>query len=279
MKYFMTCKDDGSNKFWYMKVDGISFTVTFGETGTTGETYTKSYESEEACLKEVKRKLLRLKKNGYVEGNATLADTKSATLKQNPEPSNDYLKAWGEICNAKNLQLALIDHFSYLADSPGFEDIPQILFAESKSVSCTKEQLTVIFRSGEILRAYPPKPEISAEYPESYKKLLARHKLIELERARLKLGDHKQFEVELLEDIESELLEITEAKNIICPLWDYSDCWLYHPEEKNMMGEPNIHYLCHEGGDIENATPYNAGALFLRRCCESLKIKFAVAEI
>ncbi|MDI7226778.1 WGR domain-containing protein, partial [Leptospira santarosai] len=114
MKYFMTCKDDGSNKFWYMKVDGISFTVTFGETGTTGETYTKSYESEEACLKEVKRKLLRLKKNGYVEGDATLADTKSATLKQNPEPSNDYLKAWEEICNAKNLQLALIDHFSYL---------------------------------------------------------------------------------------------------------------------------------------------------------------------
>ncbi|MFE1938428.1 hypothetical protein [Leptospira kirschneri] len=102
---------------------------------------------------------------------------------------------------------------------------------------------------------------------------------MELEKAQLKLGEHGQFEVEWLEEIDSELLEITDAKNVICPLWDYSDCWLYHPKTKNQLGEPSIHFLNHEGGDIEDAIQYNAGALFLKRCCESMEIKFTVTEL
>ncbi len=57
----------------------------------------------------------------------------------------------------------------------------------------------------------------------------------------LALGDHGNFDEDWLED--SVLTGIVKPENIVSPLWDYSDCWLYHPKEKNAFGEPVIYYL------------------------------------
>ncbi|MDI7215810.1 WGR domain-containing protein, partial [Leptospira santarosai] len=44
MKKYLTFKDDKSDKFWNIEVDGNSFTVTYGKTGTVGQTQTKSFD-------------------------------------------------------------------------------------------------------------------------------------------------------------------------------------------------------------------------------------------
>uniref|UniRef100_UPI000B0738E7 WGR domain-containing protein n=1 Tax=Leptospira alstonii TaxID=28452 RepID=UPI000B0738E7 len=57
MKHQLTYKDDKSDKFWTIEVSGKSFTVTYGKTGTSGQTQTKTFGSEEECLKEAKKLL------------------------------------------------------------------------------------------------------------------------------------------------------------------------------------------------------------------------------
>jgi len=52
MKRTFTYKDDKSDKFWAIEVQGNGFTVTFGQTGTAGQTQTKTFADEAACKKE-----------------------------------------------------------------------------------------------------------------------------------------------------------------------------------------------------------------------------------
>lgn len=52
MRKHFTYKDDKSDKFWQIAVNKKIFTVTYGKTGTAGTTQTKTFESEEKCLKE-----------------------------------------------------------------------------------------------------------------------------------------------------------------------------------------------------------------------------------
>ncbi|WP_346274604.1 WGR domain-containing protein [Leptospira santarosai] len=70
MKKYLTFKDDKSDKFWNIEVGGNSFTVTYGKTGTVGQTQTKSFDDEEKCLKEAEKLLSEKLKKGYVEGEA-----------------------------------------------------------------------------------------------------------------------------------------------------------------------------------------------------------------
>ncbi|UPY79473.1 WGR domain-containing protein [Leptospira weilii] len=67
MKRYLTYKDDKSDKFWNIEVSGTSFTVTYGKTGTSGQTQTKDFDSEEKCLKEAQKLLSEKLKKGYKE--------------------------------------------------------------------------------------------------------------------------------------------------------------------------------------------------------------------
>nr|EMN22481.1 WGR domain protein [Leptospira santarosai serovar Arenal str. MAVJ 401] len=71
MKHHLTFKDDKSDKFWNIEVGGTSFTVTYGKTGATGQTQTKTFDDEKKCLKEAE-KLLSEKLKKYF---SRLADT------------------------------------------------------------------------------------------------------------------------------------------------------------------------------------------------------------
>ncbi|EMN40800.1 WGR domain protein [Leptospira interrogans str. L0996] len=43
MNHQLTFKDDKSDKFWNIEVSGNSFTVTYGKTGTSGTSQTKTF--------------------------------------------------------------------------------------------------------------------------------------------------------------------------------------------------------------------------------------------
>ena len=60
-------EDGKSNKFWTIEVNGKSYTVTYGKTGTKGQTSTKDFDTEEVCQKEADKKIKEKTGKGYVE--------------------------------------------------------------------------------------------------------------------------------------------------------------------------------------------------------------------
>jgi predicted DNA-binding WGR domain protein len=51
MKRYLTFKDEKSDKFWSIETSGAGFTVTYGKTGTDGQSSRKEFDTEEKCLK------------------------------------------------------------------------------------------------------------------------------------------------------------------------------------------------------------------------------------
>ncbi len=67
MKRTFIFSDEKSNKFWTIETAGKQFTVTFGKTGTDGQSQTKTFADEAACQKETEKLIREKTKKGYVE--------------------------------------------------------------------------------------------------------------------------------------------------------------------------------------------------------------------
>jgi predicted DNA-binding WGR domain protein len=65
--------EGSSSKFWEIKVDGASFTVTFGRLGTAGQSKTTTCASEDAVNKEAEKLIREKTKKGYHEPGAAAA--------------------------------------------------------------------------------------------------------------------------------------------------------------------------------------------------------------
>ncbi|ULH27800.1 WGR domain-containing protein [Leptospira weilii] len=279
MKHHLTYKDDKSDKFWNIEVSGKSFTVTYGKTGTAGQTQTKTFGSEGECLKEAEKLLQEKLKKGYAEVD-NFAKTKSAsTDKKNREPQADYLKEWQEIANSKDLQNDLAKHFHYLADSPGFEPIVRKVFEHAKAVKVNDKTLIVEFKNGETLTALSPgNPNSFKKFPKSFLKLIEKHATLKTDR--LELGKC-YFDFDIFDEGDR-VYEIFDGKetNVLCPLHyqDNSD-WIYHPTEKNKEGEPAIFPVIHELEDEINPIYYNVGSLFLQQLADEFEIEVEIPVI
>lgn len=80
MKHYLTYKDDKSDKFWNIEVSGKSFTVTYGKTGTAGNPQTKTFNTEEKCLKEAEKLLNEKLKKGMLRVQPLIEKTKAKTV-------------------------------------------------------------------------------------------------------------------------------------------------------------------------------------------------------
>jgi predicted DNA-binding WGR domain protein len=69
MKRCFIFREGNSQKFWNIEPDGTEFTVTYGKLGTSGQTSSKSFDSEEKCEKEVGKLIAEKTKKGYVESS------------------------------------------------------------------------------------------------------------------------------------------------------------------------------------------------------------------
>ncbi|HEX9997057.1 MAG TPA: WGR and DUF4132 domain-containing protein [Abditibacterium sp.] len=88
-----TYSDGKSDKFWNIAIDGESFTVSYGRSGTTGQTQTKSFDSENAAQSAADKLIAEKLKKGYVEASpsngAPAAPTTSKTApKVAPKPKS-----------------------------------------------------------------------------------------------------------------------------------------------------------------------------------------------
>ncbi|EMY78704.1 leucine rich repeat protein [Leptospira weilii serovar Ranarum str. ICFT] len=279
MKHHLTYKDDKSDKFWNIETQEKSFTVTYGKTGTNGQTQTKTFGSEEECLKEAKKLLSEKLKKGYVEEIGELANTKSAatnTEKKNSEPKTDYIKEWDEITNSKDLQDSLTKHFHYLADSPGFEPVVRKIFEHTKTAKTVGNTLIVEFKSGKTLKAASPgDPNSYKKFPKSFLKLIEKHATLKTDR--LELGKC-YFDFDIFDEGDR-VYDIFDGKatNVLCPLhYSENSDWIYHPTEKNKEGEPAIFPVIHELEDEINPVYYNIGALFLQQLADEFEIEVVI---
>ncbi|MDI7215213.1 WGR domain-containing protein [Leptospira santarosai] len=278
MKHHLTFKDDKSDKFWNIEVDGNSFTVTYGKTGTVGQTQTKSFDDEKKCLKEAEKLLAEKLKKGYVEGEAQTSSQKETTSVQT-QTSGDFLKEWKEIANSKDLQSDLVKHFRYLADSPGFEPIVGKIFEHATEAKLSGNQLIVKFKNGKTLTAASPgNPNSYKKFPKSFLKLIEKHATLKTDR--LELGKC-YFDFDIFD--EGDRVYDTfdgKASNVLCPLHytDNSD-WIYHPTEKNKEGEPAIFPVIHELEDEINPVYCNIGALFLQQLCDEFEIEVKIPVV
>lgn len=71
--------DAKSSKFWNIELAGTSHTVTYGRIGTTGQSSTKSFPSEEAARKDMEKLVKEKLGKGYVDAAESGADAASAS--------------------------------------------------------------------------------------------------------------------------------------------------------------------------------------------------------
>ncbi|NBP68753.1 MAG: WGR domain-containing protein, partial [Cytophagia bacterium] len=265
MKTHLTYKDDKSDKFWQIETQGNSFTVIYGKTGTSGTSQTKIFESDEKCLKEAEKLVAEKKKKGY------LGTAKGAQRKSIP---SDFKSAWEVLLKSKDRHVTLMNHFGYLASSKSSsEQLNLILklvtdvFISEKDELCLKLSVDNLF-----LVATAPNKNIDLKWPKSFQQYQQKHEFIILTDRKniiaLTLGDTGTLPLdELAENMDSE-----KFANVVSPVSEMSDWWIYHPI-KRIKGEPQIYLVDHEDMEISNSFNENAGELFLKRCVEILNVE------
>lgn len=71
--------DGTSDKFWEIQTEGATHTVTYGRNGTSGQSKSKTFDSEEACLKDAEKLIAEKTKKGYSEDGSVVAEPKEKT--------------------------------------------------------------------------------------------------------------------------------------------------------------------------------------------------------
>ncbi|HEU0125251.1 MAG TPA: WGR domain-containing protein, partial [Flavobacterium sp.] len=81
MKKSLKYIDGTSDKFWEINVTGFEFTVTYGKNGTAGTSQTKSFATDEECLKIAEKLVAEKLKKGYSESGEVTITSKPKTAK------------------------------------------------------------------------------------------------------------------------------------------------------------------------------------------------------
>ena len=68
---YLEYRDEQSEKFWQINIEGCNHTVTFGRIGTKGQSKTKSFASVEECEKDAAKLIQSKKAKGYAAPGET----------------------------------------------------------------------------------------------------------------------------------------------------------------------------------------------------------------
>ena len=287
MKKQLIFSDDKSNKFWNIEVSKKSFTVTYGKIGTAGTSATKTFESDEKCLKEAEKVIAEKLKKGYTEAGNN--ENKSVPN----QPSSNYLEKWQSIVSSKKPAEAVYKHLEeFLTQSDECKTILKKLMLNFIEVKISGERLEITFKSqykdNYTVRLAPPYLEkVDKKFPSSFVNLLKYHNGISFNGGRgpgfgfggfeNEDGDvyfnGSSFENEALEEGDNEdFLDALDNKglsvdDVISPI-DYGQNWIiWNPIKKNKKGEPQLCFVSHESCEVEpikKAGDLFFGPVFLR---------------
>lgn len=105
MKKYLKYIDGNSDKFWQIEVTRLEYTVTYGKNGTSGTSQTKSFATDEECLKSAEKILAEKVKKGYSETGDVAVASKPKTAKS--AKSDEVLEEYDAILKVKNIDLLL----------------------------------------------------------------------------------------------------------------------------------------------------------------------------
>lgn len=105
MKKSLKYIDGTSDKFWEIEVKGSNYTVTYGKNGTSGTTQTKSFGSDEECLKMAEKILAEKVKKGYSETGEVDVVSKPKSAKS--KNADEIIEEYDSIIKAKKIELLL----------------------------------------------------------------------------------------------------------------------------------------------------------------------------
>jgi predicted DNA-binding WGR domain protein len=267
MKQTFVYRDEKSNKFWSIEVMGNCFTVTFGKTGTAGQTQEKSFADEATCRKEADKLIAEKTKKGYMEQGEESEDAAVA--------GNSYLEEWEKIINAADKTQALTEHFSYLVDTAEQAETQHGLLRQIMNkctgVKIEDDKLVMVFDDDSEISASAPLAKINPKYPKTFQAVLRKHAHIHWQENMFDLAEIDVGDIGI-EDEDLAEYGIKSVFNLVGCIWDYSDCWFFHPKKKNKSGEPQLVFLDHEGGDPALHS-INVGSAFIYRWAENLDIE------
>ncbi|CAA9196100.1 DUF6493 family protein [Flavobacterium collinsii] len=104
MKKSLKHIDGTSDKFWEIEVTGSQFTVTYGKNGTAGTTQTKTFSTNEECLKTAEKLVAEKIKKGYSERDDVRVASEPKTDKAAIE---SILQEYDNIIKTKDIDLLL----------------------------------------------------------------------------------------------------------------------------------------------------------------------------
>ena len=105
MKKSLKYIEGNSDKFWEIEVTGSNYTVTYGKNGTSGTTQTKSFASDEECLKMAEKILAEKVKKGYSESGEVDVVSKPKSAKS--KNADEIIEEYDAIIKAKKIELLL----------------------------------------------------------------------------------------------------------------------------------------------------------------------------
>jgi predicted DNA-binding WGR domain protein len=108
MKKHLKYIDGTSDKFWQIEVADTTYTVVYGRNGTSGTAQTKSFSSNEECLKAAEKLLNEKIKKGYSEDGEVLAgNPASKSAKSSGSNIQEVLNAYDAVILSKDLKTLL----------------------------------------------------------------------------------------------------------------------------------------------------------------------------
>lgn len=107
MKKYLKYIDGNSDKFWQIEVFNNEFTVTYGKNGTSGTSQTKSFDSNENCMKAAEKLLAEKIKKGYSENGEVIISNKVDGKTGKISNINLILEEYDTIIKQKDINLLL----------------------------------------------------------------------------------------------------------------------------------------------------------------------------
>ncbi|WP_061217749.1 WGR domain-containing protein [Leptospira weilii] len=289
MQHYLTYKDETSDKFWNIEVSGTSFTVTYGKTGTPGQTQKKEFKDEATCLKEAKKLLTEKLKKGYIESEAASASQKKDRI--NPEMKNDRKavdssenSSWDILVTAKDWKHKLAEHFQFLASHSSCNEILDAMFQNAKNIKITENGLNINFKNGKLWCGRPFSESLPENLPASFASIFRKHNGILFEdETGLSFGfegindngvgnylpngliDHDKEFIATLNKV-----HISSA-DIKAPLCVGQDFYILDPLLPS-ANEPSLRFVSHENGIVAEPVTrdWNFGGTFLRLLAEKI---------
>jgi hypothetical protein len=209
---------------------------------------------------------------------------------------NVYLKEWEAISNAKNLKKALVDHFSYMAQTEAdfkllrmiMERVEKVVIEDRGKEGFEGEHcsmLKIFFKDEEeSLDAVPPMINIPDHFPEDYKICLRKHQTVSFNGSTVGEDESSNIDGYLEElGVLGEIgKEFANTEYLICPFnADGTHYLIYHPSKKRKDGSPQLYYVFpHDLPEIKSLknTEERVGTSFLHTLGYQLGFSFGEEE-